>query len=79
MFEFLKRKKREVISLDIYSLSCLGCGKCVDFCRRNVLQMTETESGRYAYVAAIENCVGCGKCVRKCDANAIKLETQPPR
>ena len=34
-------KKKEVLSLEIASYDCTGCGSCVDRCRRDVLKMID--------------------------------------
>lgn len=68
-------KKKEVISLDIFTFSCNGCGQCVDKCRHNVLSMVDNGYCRYAVVQRIEGCTGCGKCERSCSRHAVKLIT----
>ncbi len=68
-------KKKEVLSLEIASYDCTGCGSCVERCRRNVLKMIDNGHCKLASVEFPENCVGCGKCVRTCPAGAIELVT----
>jgi len=67
------RRKREVLSLQVNTERCSGCGECVDMCRRNVLDMEYGADYNVAKVVNLSNCVGCGKCWLKCPTNAIEL------
>lgn len=70
-----KRKKREVISLEILAGICVGCERCVNRCKNSVFIMGHME---HRSVAAIYNsgaCTGCGKCVSACRVGAIELIT----
>lgn len=65
----IKRPKR-VERLEIIAESCVGCGRCVEKCKREVFVM----QGRKAIVQSVDLCVGCGKCVKKiCNFGAINL------
>jgi Nif-specific ferredoxin III len=67
-----------VYLLKIDPENCLGCGRCVKVCGRNVLKMIGlTEDGdiceeegdieRYIMTVADANdCIGCGACARVC-------------
>lgn len=67
-----------VYLLDINGKVCLGCGRCVKVCGRDVLAMqaldedgnvTEEEGEAERYVMTIKNaddCIGCGACARVC-------------
>lgn len=64
------KKPKKVESLDIDTEKCVGCGKCVEMCKREVFAISEKK----AVVANIDACLGCGKCVKKmCNFGAIKL------
>lgn len=66
------KKPKEVVSLEIISDKCAGCGECVRHCKREVFSMDMSK--REAIVANLANCVGCGKCTKKmCNFDAIKL------
>lgn len=50
---------------------CTGCGICVEFCHREVYELSEK-----ALVKNPFNCVvGCTGCVSKCSAGAISFPT----
>jgi len=70
---FLKKKKREILSLQIFERKCIGCENCVNRCKRRVLGMIYTEDGSYANVDYPDRCIGCGKCVKVCTKQAIEL------
>jgi len=69
-----KRKKREVLYIQILAGICTGCERCVNRCRRNVLVMGQMEKRPVAAIFNREACVGCGKCLSVCRADAIELE-----
>jgi 2-oxoglutarate ferredoxin oxidoreductase subunit delta len=50
---------------------CKGCGICVAFCPRKVLEMDEHEKARWARPEA---CNACGVCSLRCPDMAIELE-----
>lgn len=70
------RRRKEVISLQIFAYECSGCGYCAKRCRRDVLKMVNNGSYSYATVSNPENCVGCGNCVKVCQTHAIELITE---
>ncbi|MFW6414819.1 MAG: 4Fe-4S dicluster domain-containing protein [Thermodesulfobacteriota bacterium] len=49
---------------------CKGCGICVHFCPKQVLQLDRDEK---AFVAYGEQCIGCGMCERRCPDLAVEL------
>lgn len=67
-----------VYLLAINGAVCLGCGRCVKVCGRNVLAMqaldedgnvTEEEGEAERFVMTIadaDDCIGCGACARVC-------------
>lgn len=70
------RKKKEVISLQIFAYECSGCGKCAEKCRRDVLKMVNNGSCKYAILINLDNCIGCGNCIKACKSHAIELITE---
>lgn len=66
-----RKSGRLVISVD--EESCLGCGKCVRQCHRQVLKMRLTKNGPCASVANPQLCTACGHCMKACRANALRL------
>lgn len=51
---------------------CDGCGKCVDTCYYNAIQMEGSEGKKYAKVIEVA-CKGCGICAACCSTGAIEL------
>lgn len=70
-----KKGKREVLSLQIFERKCIGCEKCVDRCRNNVLGMMYNDKYSHATVEFRERCTGCGICSFICPLGAIELIT----
>jgi len=70
---FFRRKRSEVVSLHINAEKCIGCGECVDSCRRNVLDMEYEADRDLAKIVNLVSCVGCGKCWVRCPMDAIEL------
>ncbi|MFR9501614.1 MAG: 4Fe-4S dicluster domain-containing protein [Rikenellaceae bacterium] len=66
------KKPKEVLSLEIITEKCTGCGACVKKCKREVFKMDKVN--RVATIANLSDCVGCGKCIKKmCNNDAIVL------
>lgn len=62
--------KTEIV---LYNYRCTGCGRCVETCRRGVLRLTDSESGRRVQVADAAGCAGCRACERSCPHAAIAI------
>lgn len=55
---------------------CKGCGFCVDFCPREVLQISTELSSKGYHLATVDKdskCLACGFCEVICPEFAIKL------
>lgn len=61
------------MSLKLYSNRCKGCGICVNFCPKKVLEVTELE--KCAIIEGKEkDCIKCGQCELRCPDYAIFVE-----
>jgi 2-oxoglutarate ferredoxin oxidoreductase subunit delta len=68
-----KRKlKQHVIDRDW----CKGCGICVHFCPRQVLELDEE---RKAFAKRPESCICCALCEMRCPDLAIEVICEEPR
>jgi len=61
------KKKKEV---KINKEWCKGCGICVAFCPKEVLEMDDNGKAFWAHP---ENCINCGLCELRCPDMAIEL------
>jgi 2-oxoglutarate ferredoxin oxidoreductase subunit delta len=66
----IKRKKALVLN----RIRCKGCGICVAFCPKGVLDLDEDDK-----VIAVreEACISCGLCEMRCPDFALTLEDRP--
>ena len=65
-----KRKKKVRINKEW----CKGCGICVEFCPKNVLELDDKEK---VYPARPEDCIACQLCELRCPDLAIEVATEP--
>ena len=49
---------------------CKGCGICVEFCPKNVLEIDREEK---VVVVRAEDCIGCRTCEYRCPDLAIEV------
>jgi len=52
---------------------CKGCGICVEFCPKNVLELDDTEK---AVAVRKEDCIACNLCELRCPDLAIEIITE---
>ncbi|MFP4258956.1 MAG: ferredoxin family protein, partial [Desulfovermiculus sp.] len=65
--------KKKILGHFINREWCKGCGICVHFCPKQVLELDEEEK-----VVAVrpEDCIGCHLCERRCPDLAIEVQTE---
>jgi 2-oxoglutarate ferredoxin oxidoreductase subunit delta len=52
---------------------CKGCGICVAFCPKTVLELDNKDK---ALAARIEDCIACRLCELRCPDLAVEVETE---
>ncbi len=61
--------------LKFVSKRCKGCGICVNFCPKKVLEITELEKS--AIIKGKEDeCIECGQCEMRCPDYAIFVDKE---
>ncbi len=60
------------VSLEISRDLCKGCGICVAFCPKEVLELDEHEK---AVIKRLEDCNACGLCELRCPDIAVEVKT----
>ena len=71
----LKKKKRS-FRLTINEELCKGCKLCIEFCPKDVLELSEEYNKRgapYSRVIDINKCIGCQTCTLVCPEACIAL------
>jgi 2-oxoglutarate ferredoxin oxidoreductase subunit delta len=64
------KKDEQMSSVHIFPEWCKGCGICVAFCPKQVLEMGDDQK---AHVAHPEKCIRCFLCARRCPDFAITV------
>ncbi|HSA34373.1 MAG TPA: mercury methylation ferredoxin HgcB [bacterium] len=64
------RYLESVVTLNLDTEKCVGCGRCADVCPHRVFTMTD----RKATMVDRGACMECGACRKNCPAGAITVE-----
>ncbi len=62
---------RDVVTLNLDTEKCVGCGMCVTVCPHAVFSMNQN----HAKINDRDTCMECGACARNCPAEAITVKT----
>ena len=57
-------------AIQFHPESCIGCGKCVEACNSQGLNVLELFAGKSSS-DDLNDCIGCGQCTRVCPARAL--------
>lgn len=64
------RYLEDVVTLQLDTEKCIGCGMCATVCPHGVLSVNE----RKARVDARDACIECGACARNCPVDALSVK-----
>ncbi len=62
---------KNVVTLELNTERCVGCGMCVQVCPHDVFQMAD---GR-AHIQQRDACMECGACSLNCPTSAIQVKS----
>ena len=65
--------KDHELSPRVDEMRCRGCGRCVEICPFNAVQLKANSFGFYTAYVLRYNCVGCGGCVGRCPVTAMDM------
>ena len=66
-------KKKKATAININAEWCKGCGICVAFCPKNVLELNQRDKSE---AARMEDCIACMMCELRCPDLAIEVTTE---
>lgn len=61
----------DVVTLQLCTETCNGCGMCVKVCPHDVFEL----SGKKARIINRDFCMECGACALNCQVNAISVKS----
>ncbi|MFX1478223.1 MAG: hydrogenase iron-sulfur subunit, partial [Promethearchaeota archaeon] len=72
--------KTEGITCQVNENKCIGCGRCIEICPYNAIELVETNKQMGLYTSNYNKahvikavCMGCGTCMAECPASAITM------
>ncbi len=63
---------KDVVTLDLDSERCTGCGRCVEVCPHAVFAI-QTTNGRKAEIRYRDSCMESGACAKNCPVQAVNV------
>lgn len=67
-------------SITVDEVRCKGCGLCVDFCPKDVIELDAQKLNAKGYHPATparpEDCIGCAICATMCPDVAITVDKE---
>ena len=60
---------KDVVTLELDSEKCIGCGMCLTVCPHEVWRMNKKK----VHLVARDECMECGACALNCPAEAISV------
>lgn len=64
------RYLEHVVTLELHTDACVGCGRCVEVCPQGVFSLTD---GR-ARLVDRDACMECGACAKNCPVSALTVD-----
>jgi 2-oxoglutarate ferredoxin oxidoreductase subunit delta len=77
----MPEKPKKSFRLDIDQERCKGCQLCIEFCPKNVLELSvelNKKGTPFSSVMRQEDCIGCRACTRMCPDTCIELYELEP-
>jgi len=65
-------EKKEAVELNINTEWCKGCGICVAFCPKQVLELNRKDKSE---AVRLDDCIACMMCELRCPDLAIEVLT----
>ncbi|HIE27522.1 TPA: 4Fe-4S dicluster domain-containing protein [Candidatus Poribacteria bacterium] len=62
---------KNVVTLELFSDKCIGCGMCVTVCPHSVFVIND----RKARILNHNACMECGACAQNCPSDAISVRS----
>ncbi|MDZ7611630.1 MAG: 4Fe-4S binding protein [Candidatus Moranbacteria bacterium] len=55
---------------------CIACGKCLDLCPENIIEIKNKNGGKKKAWVDLQYCKGCGLCAEVCPVKAIEMKSK---